>query len=160
MQRGFGSDLFKGEWKNSFRQSLFLFRQLSIGKCKSTSALAFHSILVLASEELLHSRAGVNAVYCPLWFGRYNRWCSPVMSTNTPHQDRGLPSSSAPALSGSLSPLSAAWSPVELETNLRFSQSTDNVPTRVSSWLKVPTSVFTFKTLLRHYAKWVLTHCK
>ena len=25
------------------------------------------------------------------------------------------------------------------------------------SWLKVPTSAFTFKILLRHYAKWALT---
>ena len=30
-------------------------------------------------------------------------------------------------------------------------------PTRAFSWLKAPTSAFTFKTLLRHYAKWVLT---
>ena len=26
-----------------------------------------------------------------------------------------------------------------------------------SAWLKAPTSAFTFKTLLRHYAKWALT---
>ena len=25
------------------------------------------------------------------------------------------------------------------------------------SWLKAPTNTFTFKTLLRHYAKWALT---
>ena len=30
-------------------------------------------------------------------------------------------------------------------------------PTRVFSWLKAPTSSFTFKTLLRHYAKISLT---
>ena len=29
---------------------------------------------------------------------------------------------------------------------------------RAFSWLKVPTSTFTFKTLLRHYAKQALTH--
>ena len=34
---------------------------------------------------------------------------------------------------------------------------TEKAPARSSSWLKVPTSVFTFKTLLRHYAKWALT---
>ena len=28
------------------------------------------------------------------------------------------------------------------------------------SWLKAPTGAFTFKALLRHYAKWVLTHGK
>ena len=28
------------------------------------------------------------------------------------------------------------------------------------SWLKAPTSAFTFKTLLRHYAKWALTNGK
>ena len=30
-------------------------------------------------------------------------------------------------------------------------------PTRAISWLKAPTSAFTFKTLLRHYAKRALT---
>ena len=30
-------------------------------------------------------------------------------------------------------------------------------PTRAFSWLKVPTSAVTFKTLLRHYAKQALT---
>ena len=30
---------------------------------------------------------------------------------------------------------------------------TEKAPTRAFSWLKVPTSAFTFKTLLRHYAK-------
>ena len=33
---------------------------------------------------------------------------------------------------------------------------TDKAPTRAFSWLKVPTSAFTFKTLLRHYAKLAL----
>ena len=32
----------------------------------------------------------------------------------------------------------------------------EKVPTRVFSWLKALTSVFTFKKLLRHYAKWAL----
>ena len=43
----------------------------------------------------------------------------------------------------------------------QFSQSvftiTEKAPTRAFSWLKAPTSAFTFKTLLRHYAKWALT---
>ena len=34
---------------------------------------------------------------------------------------------------------------------------TEKAPTRAFSWFKVPTSAFTFKTLLRHYAKWALT---
>ena len=34
---------------------------------------------------------------------------------------------------------------------------TEKAPTRASSWLKAPTSAFTFKTLLRHYAKWALS---
>ena len=34
---------------------------------------------------------------------------------------------------------------------------TEKAPTRAFSWLKALTSTFTFKTLLRHYAKWVLT---
>ena len=34
---------------------------------------------------------------------------------------------------------------------------TEKAPTRAFSWLKAPTSAFTFKTLLRHYAKRALT---
>ena len=34
---------------------------------------------------------------------------------------------------------------------------TEKVPTRAFFWLKAPTSAFTFKTLLRHYAKRALT---
>ena len=34
---------------------------------------------------------------------------------------------------------------------------TGKAPTRAFSWLKVPTSAFTFKTLIRHYAKRALT---
>ena len=34
---------------------------------------------------------------------------------------------------------------------------TEKAPTRAFSWLKAPTSAFTFKTLLRRYAKWALT---
>ena len=34
---------------------------------------------------------------------------------------------------------------------------TEKAPTRAFSWLKAATTAFTFKTLLRHYAKWTLT---
>ena len=34
---------------------------------------------------------------------------------------------------------------------------TEKAPSRAFSWLKAPTSAFTFKTLLRHYAKRALT---
>ena len=34
---------------------------------------------------------------------------------------------------------------------------TEKAPTRAFSWLKAPTSAFTFKTLLRQYAKLALT---
>ena len=34
---------------------------------------------------------------------------------------------------------------------------TEKAPTRAFSWLKAPTSAFTFKTLLRHYANQALT---
>ena len=34
---------------------------------------------------------------------------------------------------------------------------TEKAHTRAFSWLKAPTSAFTFKTLLRHYAKRALT---
>ena len=33
----------------------------------------------------------------------------------------------------------------------------EKAPTRAFSWLKAPTSAFTFKTLLRHFAKRALT---
>ena len=34
---------------------------------------------------------------------------------------------------------------------------TEKAPIRAFSWLKAATTAFTFKTLLRHYAKWALT---
>ena len=34
------------------------------------------------------------------------------------------------------------------------------IPTRAYSWLKAATTAFTFKTLLRHYAKQATKHCK
>ena len=34
---------------------------------------------------------------------------------------------------------------------------TEKAPTRSFSWLKLATTAFTFKTLLRHYAEWALT---
>ena len=34
---------------------------------------------------------------------------------------------------------------------------TEKAPSRAFSWLKAATTAFTFKTLLRHYAKWALT---
>ena len=37
---------------------------------------------------------------------------------------------------------------------------TEKALTRALSWLKAPSSSFTFKTLLRHYAKRVLAHGK
>ena len=37
---------------------------------------------------------------------------------------------------------------------------TEKAPTRAFSWLKAATTAFTFKTLLRHYAKQALTHGK
>ena len=44
--------------------------------------------------------------------------------------------------------------PLELTINIRkFSQSPITEKTPTWAWLKVPTSAFTFKILLRHYAK-------
>ena len=37
---------------------------------------------------------------------------------------------------------------------------TEKAPTRAFSWLKAATSTFTFKNLLRHYAKWALIHSR
>ena len=47
---------------------------------------------------------------------------------------------------------------VELENNFCIGFTiTEKAPTRAFSCLKVPTSAFTFKTLVRHYAKQALT---
>ena len=40
--------------------------------------------------------------------------------------------------------------------NTRSFTITEKAPTRAFSWLKVPSSTFTFKILLRHYAKQAL----
>ena len=79
------------------------------------------------------------------WFERTTLWTSWAA---------GRPSDSPP---------SAARSPpgIVLYSDPSVSQSvftiTEKAPTRAFSWLKAPTSAFTFKTLLRHYAKRVLT---
>ena len=36
----------------------------------------------------------------------------------------------------------------------------EEAPGKAFSWLKAATTAFTFKNLLRHYAKWALTHGK
>ena len=47
---------------------------------------------------------------------------------------------------------------VELQTKVREDFTImEKAPTRAFSWLKAPTSAFTLKTLLRHYAKRALT---
>ena len=47
---------------------------------------------------------------------------------------------------------------VELETKVHTKfVITEKTPTRAFSWLKVPTCAFTFKLVLRHYAKLALT---
>ena len=43
------------------------------------------------------------------------------------------------------------------KSSIRRFTITEKAPTRAFSWLKAPTSAFTFKTLLRHYAKRALT---
>ena len=48
--------------------------------------------------------------------------------------------------------LTSAW-----KRSIRRFVSTEKAPTRAFSWLKAATTAFTFKTLLRHYAKWALT---
>ena len=44
-----------------------------------------------------------------------------------------------------------------LKRSIRRFVITEKAPTRAFSWLKAATTAFTFKTLLRHYAKWMLT---
>ena len=60
------------------------------------------------------------------------------------------------------SPQTWTWtwqrSTLELQTiNRRSCTTTEKAHTRAFSWLKAPTSAFTFKTLLKHYAKRALT---
>ena len=50
---------------------------------------------------------------------------------------------------------------VELQTKVREDFTiTEKAPNLAFFWLKVPSSNFTFKKLLRHYAKQVFTHFK
>ena len=50
---------------------------------------------------------------------------------------------------------------VELQTKVREDFTiTEKAPTRAFSWFKAPTSAFTFKTVLRHFANWAPKHCK
>ena len=54
--------------------------------------------------------------------------------------------------------LGSLVSPVEIQTKaIRRFVITEKAPTRAFSWLKTATTAFTFKTLLRHYAKRALT---
>ena len=63
-----------------------------------------------------------------------------------------LPSLSRPVLD---SGLDCRFQMLELPTNLREDHIvTEKALTRALDWLKLPTSAFTFKSLLRHYAKW------
>ena len=48
--------------------------------------------------------------------------------------------------------LSSAW-----KSSIRRFVITEKAPRRAFSWLQAATTAFTFKTLLRHYAKWALT---
>ena len=51
----------------------------------------------------------------------------------------------------------AVWE-IEIQTKaIRRFVITEKAPTRAFSWLKAATTAFTFKTLLRHYAKQALT---
>ena len=52
-------------------------------------------------------------------------------------------------------------STLELQTKVRRDFTiTKMAPIRVISWVNVSTSAFTFKTLLKHYAKWAPKHGK
>ena len=58
-------------------------------------------------------------------------------------------------INGPIEPIAAIG--VVLYTINRKCIITEKAPTRAFSWLKAPTSAFTFKTLLRNYAKRALT---
>ena len=60
------------------------------------------------------------------------------------------------AASSHTAPVSAVWSSASKIFIRRF-VITEKAPTMALSWLKAATTAFTFKTLLRHYAKWALT---
>ena len=61
---------------------------------------------------------------------------------------------------GHVGQVSSDWWRVELQTKIHTNDRfviMENLPTRAFSWLKAATTAFTFKTLLRHYAKRALT---
>ena len=73
----------------------------------------------------------------------------------------GLSSASKYGLGGSAE--GWAGSRIVLQTTYRQQSVftiTEEAPTMAFSWLKVPTSAFTFKTLLRHYAEQTLNRRK
>ena len=70
------------------------------------------------------------------------------------------PQSGAWEPGGSMLGTSSVWLSVDTSASKCSIQRfviTENAPSRAFSWLKAATTAFTFKTLLRHYAKWVLT---
>ena len=66
----------------------------------------------------------------------------------------GLPRCTEGVLSNVMCGISAANRSIGSTTGCTI---TEKAPTWAFSWLKAPTSAFTFKTLLRHYAKQALT---
>ena len=63
-------------------------------------------------------------------------------------------------MAGHKSPVGAGVAISASKSSIRRFVITEKAPTRAFTWLKAATTAFTFKTLLRHYAKQELTHGK
>ena len=78
--------------------------------------------------------------------------CSPVNAEINKSRSRFLLPHTSPRVGGERAVAASA----SKSSNRRF-VITEKAPTRAFSWLKAASTAFTFKTLLRHYAKRALT---
>ena len=125
--------------------------QLREGLFQALSFMAAVSILSLLAVSVAHSR---------LWLGSGPAWhCS-----HSGHPHRGHSASHSCRHSRHVLPVSVWLGPIAkqswvvlLTINRRSCTIMEKAPIRAFSWLKAPTSAFTFKTLLRHYAERLLT---
>ena len=80
-----------------------------------------------------------------------------IRHTRTTPSNHGDGGRAAPGNTRQPAPLSPRIVQISAVKRSTGSTITEKAPTRAFSWLKAPTSAFTFKTLLRHYAERALT---
>ena len=97
------------------------------------------------------------------WHGRWQQYLSTVASSSSKYAAAppGQPLAAQQPDKQHSKVRGNSWSPPSHHHHKRRSTRrfviTEKAPTRAFSWLKAATTAFTFKTLLRHYAKRALT---